>query len=92
MELLRVHRTQALEGAGDVINVLHGFIQPTHHNLAVGGHLRVPGDGGIAGQSLGPNCSRVELSPQADDCSALTISSRPGHVYGSKVSSHFREK
>uniref|UniRef100_A0A4W6BVK6 Uncharacterized protein n=1 Tax=Lates calcarifer TaxID=8187 RepID=A0A4W6BVK6_LATCA len=50
MELLRVHHTQPGVSVLDVVHVLHGIFQPTHHRLTVLGHLGVSEDG----VSLGP--------------------------------------
>uniref|UniRef100_A0A3Q3KU45 Hemoglobin subunit alpha-A-like n=2 Tax=Mastacembelus armatus TaxID=205130 RepID=A0A3Q3KU45_9TELE len=61
MELLRVHHAQTGVSILDVVHVLHGFIQPTHHRLAMLGHFRVSQDGDIGGQ-VTKSCE-VSLSP-----------------------------
>uniref|UniRef100_A0A3B4VCS0 Uncharacterized protein n=1 Tax=Seriola dumerili TaxID=41447 RepID=A0A3B4VCS0_SERDU len=61
VELLRVHRAQLGVSVLDVVQVLHGIFQPTHHGLTVLGHLGVSEDGGIGGHVA--KCGEVSLSP-----------------------------
>uniref|UniRef100_A0A665V8M8 Uncharacterized protein n=1 Tax=Echeneis naucrates TaxID=173247 RepID=A0A665V8M8_ECHNA len=48
MQLLRVHHAQLGVGALDVVHVLHGIFQPTHHCLSMCGHFRVSHDGKVS--------------------------------------------
>uniref|UniRef100_A0A665V9B5 Uncharacterized protein n=1 Tax=Echeneis naucrates TaxID=173247 RepID=A0A665V9B5_ECHNA len=48
MQLLRVHHAQLGVGALDVVHVLHGIFQPTHHCLSMCGHFSVSHDGKVS--------------------------------------------
>lgn len=65
MDLLRVLLAQLGVSILDVVQVLHSPVQPTHHCLAVSGHLFVCDDGGVGG-NVAEACE-VSLSPWVDD-------------------------
>uniref|UniRef100_A0A671UR41 Uncharacterized protein n=1 Tax=Sparus aurata TaxID=8175 RepID=A0A671UR41_SPAAU len=78
MDLLRVLLAQLGVSILDVVQVLHSSVQPTHHCLAVSGHLFVCDDGGVGG-NVAEACE-VSLSPWVDDQKGL-----PGQSLGSDL-------
>uniref|UniRef100_A0A3B4C5N6 Uncharacterized protein n=1 Tax=Pygocentrus nattereri TaxID=42514 RepID=A0A3B4C5N6_PYGNA len=65
VKFLRVHNTQTCVDGLDVVQVLHGSVQPTHDGLTVSSHFGVAHDRRGAGEVT--KGSEVPLSPGSHD-------------------------
>uniref|UniRef100_A0A3B4C3H5 Uncharacterized protein n=1 Tax=Pygocentrus nattereri TaxID=42514 RepID=A0A3B4C3H5_PYGNA len=65
VQFLRVQLAELGVGGLDVVQVLHGSVQPTHDGLTVSSHFRVPHDSRGAGEVT--KGSEVPLSPWKHD-------------------------